>query len=124
MSVMFADLSSDGRSSIETMLASAAMAEDKTVGEYMNNAVTRLCRHHRPGDHHCSCHDQDKSFFHHIAFPLSKSACGNSASGTDAFLPQAVKLAGGVGGRVLNVAEIKASVPFDTATVIYLNGRV
>ncbi len=34
-----------------------------------------------------------------------------------AYVTFAKTLAGGVGGRVLNVAEIKASVPFDTATV-------
>ncbi len=34
-----------------------------------------------------------------------------------AYVNFAKTLAGGVGGRVLNVAEIKASVPFDTAIV-------
>ena len=107
--ILFADVSSDGRSSIETMLASAAMAEDKTVGEYMNNAVTRL-----PGLENVTPLGQGG----HV---MINGVPGNQTFSVlkphYAYVNFAKTLAGGVGGRVLNVAEIKASVPFDTAIV-------
>lgn len=107
--ILFADVSSDGRSSIETMLASAAMAEDKTVGEYMNNAVTRL-----PGLENVTPLGQGG---HVIINGVPGSQTFSVLKPHYAYVNFAKTLAGGVGGRVLNVAEIKASVPFDTAIV-------
>ncbi len=107
--ILFADVSSDGRSSIETMLASAAMAEDKTVGEYMNNAVTRL-----PGLENVTPLGQGG---HVIINGVPGNQTFSVLKPHYAYVNFAKTLAGGVGGRVLNVAEIKASVPFDTATV-------
>ncbi len=107
--ILFADVSSDGRSSIETMLASAAMAEDKTVGEYMNNAVTRL-----PGLENVTPLGQGG---HVIINGVPGNQTFSVLKPHYAYVNFAKTLAGGVGGRVLNVAEIKASVPFDTAIV-------
>lgn len=107
--ILFADVSSDGRSSIETMLASAAMAEDKTVGEYMNNAVTRL-----PGLENVTPLGQGG---HVIINGVPGNHTFSVLKPHYAYVNFAKTLAGGVGGRVLNVAEIKASVPFDTAIV-------
>ena len=107
--ILFADVSSDGRSSIETMLASAAMAEDKTVGEYMNNAVTRL-----PGLENVTPLGQGG---HVIINGVPGNQTFSVLKPHYAYVTFANTLADGVGGRVLNVAEIKASVPFDTATV-------
>lgn len=107
--ILFADVSSDGRSSIETMLASAAMAEDKTVGEYMNNAVTRL-----PGLENVTPLGQGG---HVIINGVPGNQTFSVLKPHYAYVNFAKTLAGGVGGRVLNVVEIKASVPFDTATV-------
>ena len=107
--ILFADVSSDGRSSIETMLASAAMAEDKTVGEYMNNAVTRL-----PGLENVTPLGQGG---HVIINGVPGNQTFSVFKPHYAYVNFAKTLAGGVGGRVLNVAEIKASVPFDTAIV-------
>ncbi len=107
--ILFADVSSDGRSSIETMLASAAMAEDKTVGEYMNNAVTRL-----PGLENVTPLGQGG---HVIINGVPGNQTFSVLKPHYAYVTFAKTLADGVGGRVLNVAEIKASVPFDTATV-------
>lgn len=107
--ILFADVSSDGRSSIETMLASAAMAEDKTVGEYMNNAVTRL-----PGLENVTPLGQGG---HVIINGVPGNQTFSVLKPHYAYVTFAKTLAGGVGGRVLNVAEIKASVPFDTAIV-------
>ena len=106
--ILFADVSSDGRSSIETMLASAAMAEDKTVGEYMNNAVTRL-----PGLENVTPLGQGG---HVIINGVPGNQTFSVLKPHYAYVTFAKTLADGVGGRVLNVAEIKASVPFDTAT--------
>lgn len=107
--ILFADVSSDGRSSIETMLASAAMAEDKTVGEYMNNAVTRL-----PGLENVTPLGQGG---HVIINGVPGNQTFSVLKPHYAYVTFAKTLAGGVGGRVLNVVEIKASVPFDTAIV-------
>ena len=107
--ILFADVSSDGRSSIETMLASAAMAEDKTVGEYMNNAVTRL-----PGLENVTPLGQGG---HVIINGVPGNQTFSVLKPHYAYVNFAKTLAGGVGGRVLTVAEIKASVPFDTASV-------
>ncbi len=107
--ILFADVSSDGRSSIETMLASAAMAEDKTVGEYMNNAVTRL-----PGLENVTPLGQGG---HVIINGVPGNQTFSVLKPHYAYVNFAKTLAGGVGGRGLNVAEIKASVPFDTAIV-------
>lgn len=107
--ILFADVASDGRSSIETMLASAAMAEDKTVGEYMNNAVTRL-----PGLENVTPLGQGG---HVIINGVPGNQTFSVLKPHYAYVTFAKTLADGVGGRVLNVAEIKASVPFDTATV-------
>ncbi len=107
--ILFADVSSDGRSSIETMLASAAMAEDKTVGEYMNNAVTRL-----PGLENVTPLGQGG---HVIINGVPGNQTFSVLKPHYGYVNFAKTLAGGVGGRVLNVAEIKASVPFDTAIV-------
>ena len=114
--ILFADVSSDGRSSIETMLASAAMAEDKTVGEYMNNAVTRL-----PGLENVTPLGQGG---HVIINGVPGNQTFSVLKPHYAYVNFAKTLAGGVGGRVLNVAEIKASVPFDTAIVnFYAEGE-
>ena len=107
--ILFADVSSDGRSSIETMLASAAMAEDKTVGEYMNNAVTEL-----PGLENVTPVGQGG---HVIINGAPSNQTFSVLKPHYAYVSYAKTLANGLGGRVLNVASIKASVSFNTATV-------
>ena len=107
--ILFADVSSDGRSSIETMLASAAMAEDKTVGEYMNNAVTEL-----PGLENVTPVGQGG---HVIINGAPSNQTFSVLKPHSAYVSYAKTFANGLGGKVLNVATIKASVSFNTATV-------
>ena len=77
--------------------------------EYMNNAVTRL-----PGLENVTPLGQGG---HVIINGVPGNQTFSVLKPHYAYVTFAKTLAGGVGGRVLNVAEIKASVPFDTATV-------
>lgn len=96
-------------------VASAAAAEGKTVGEYMNNAVVSV-----PGLANATPLGQGGHVIINGApsnqsFAVLKPSLANvnSAKAQAAIL----------GGKVLNVAQIKASVSFNTATVnFYMPG--
>ena len=100
---------SNGISSAETAVAAAASAEDKTVGEYMNNAVTEL-----PGLENVTPVGQGG---HVIINGAPSNQTFSVLKPHYAYVSYAKTLANGLGGRVLNVASIKASVSFNTATV-------
>lgn len=90
-------------------IVAAAAAEGKTVGEYMNNAVVTV-----PGLDYAVPVGQGG---HVIINGVPGNQTFSVLKPHYAYVTFAKTLADGVGGRVLNVAEIKASVPFDTATV-------
>lgn len=101
---------------ISTAVVAAAEAEGKTVGEYMNNAVVSV-----PGLENVTPLGQGGHVIINGApsnqvFSVLKPAY-TSVTSAKAF-------AAGLGGRVLNVAQIKASVSgFNTATVnFYMKG--
>lgn len=101
---------------ISTAVVAAAEAEGKTVGEYMNNAVVSV-----PGLENVTPLGQGGHVIINGApsnqvFSVLKPAYANVTS--------AKAFAAGLGGRVLNVAQIKASVSgFNTATVnFYMKG--
>ena len=100
---------SNGISSAETSVAAAASAEGKTVGEYMNNAVTEL-----PGLENVTPVGQGG---HVIINGAPSNQTFSVLKPHYAYVSYAKTLANGLGGRVLNVASIKASVSFNTATV-------
>ena len=100
---------SNGISSAETAVAAAASAEGKTVGEYMNNAVTEL-----PGLENVTPVGQGG---HVIINGAPSNQTFSVLKPHYAYVSYAKTLANGLGGRVLNVASIKASVSFNTATV-------
>ena len=100
---------SNGMNSAETAVASAAAAEGKTVGEYMNNAVTEL-----PGLENVTPVGQGG---HVIINGAPSNQTFSVLKPVLAYVNSAKTLANGLGGRVLNVATIKASVSFNTATV-------
>lgn len=99
---------------IAAVVASAA-AEGKTVGEYMNNAVVSV-----PGLANATPLAQGGHVIINGApsnqvFAVLKPSLANVNS--------AKAQAAALGGRVLNVAQIKASVSFNTATVnFYMPG--
>lgn len=103
-------------SSIPTAVVAAAEAEGKSVGEYMNNAVVSV-----PGLENVTPLGQGGHVIINGApsnqvFSVLKPAYANVTS--------AKAFAAGLGGRVMNVAQIKASVSgFNTATVnFYMKG--
>ena len=100
---------SNGMNSAETAVAAAASAEGKTVGEYMNNAVTEL-----PGLENVTPVGQGG---HVIINGAPSNQTFSVLKPHYAYVSYAKTLANGLGGRVLNVASIKASVSFNTATV-------
>lgn len=95
--------------------AAAAAEEGKTVGEYMNNAVVTV-----PGLTNATPIAQGGHVIINGApsnqtFAVLKPALANVNS--------AKAFAGSLGGKVLTVAQIKASVSFNTATVnFYMPG--
>lgn len=100
---------SNGMNSAETAVVSAATAEGKTVGEYMNNAVTEL-----PGLENVTPVGQGG---HVIINGAPSNQTFSVLKPHYAYVTYAKNLANGLGGKVLNVATIKASVSFNTATV-------
>lgn len=100
---------SNGMNSAETAVVSAATAEGKTVGEYMNNAVTEL-----PGLENVTPVGQGG---HVIINGAPSNQTFSVLKPYYAYVTYAKTLANGLGGKVLNVATIKASVSFNTATV-------
>ena len=99
----------NGLSSEETAVTSAAAAEGKTVGEYMNNAVTKL-----PGLENVTPVGQGG---HVIINGAPSNQTFSVLKPHYAYVSYAKTLANSLGGKVLNVATIKASVSFNTATV-------
>ncbi len=87
----------------------AAAAEGKTVGEYMNNAVTQL-----PGLENVTPVAQGG---HVIINGAPSNQTFSVLKPSYAYVGYAKTFAGSIGGRVLNVAAVKASVSFNTATV-------
>lgn len=100
---------SNGLSSAETAVVSAAEAEGKTVGEYMNNAITEL-----PGLENVTPVGQGG---HVIINGAPSNQTFSVLKPHYAYVSYAKTLANSLGGKVLNVATIKASVSFNTATV-------
>lgn len=100
---------SNGLNSAQTALVTAAGAEDKTVGEYMNNAVTEL-----PGLAEVTPVGQGG---HVIINGAPSNQTFSVLKPYYAYVTFAKTFANNVGGKLLNVATIKASVSFDTATV-------
>lgn len=93
----------------ETPVGAAAAAEGKTVGEYMNNAVTEL-----PGLTDVTPVGQGG---HVIINGAPSNQTFSVLKPHYAHVTYAKTFANSIGGRVLNVATIKASVSFNTATV-------
>lgn len=100
---------SNGMNSAETAVVSAAAAEGKTVGEYMNNAVTEL-----PGLTEVTPVGQGG---HVVINGAPSNQTFSVLKPHYAYVTYAKTLANGLGGKVLNVATVKASVSFNTATV-------
>lgn len=100
---------SNGLSSAETAVVTAAEAEGKTVGEYMNNAITEL-----PGLENVTPVGQGG---HVIINGAPSNQTFSVLKPHYAYVSYAKTLANSLGGKVLNVATIKASVSFNTATV-------
>ena len=99
----------NGLSSEETAVTSAAAAEGKTVGEYMNNAVTKL-----PGLENVTPVGQGG---HVIINGAPSNQTFSVLKPHYAYVSYAKTLANNLGGKVLNVVTVKASVSFNTATV-------
>ena len=103
-------------SSVPAAIVAAAEAEGKTVGEYMNNAVTSL-----PGLTDVAPLGQGG---HVIINGVPSNQVFSVLKPAAAHVNSAKAFASSLGGKVLNVAQIKASVNgFNTATVnFYLKG--
>lgn len=103
-------------SSIPTAVVVAAEAEGKTVGEYMNNAVVSV-----PGLENVTPLGQGG---HVIINGAPSNQVFSVLKPAAASVTSAKAFAAGLGGRVMNVAQIKASVSgFNTATVnFYMKG--
>lgn len=101
---------------ISTAVVAAAEAEGKTVGEYMNNAVVSV-----PGLENVTPLGQGG---HVIINGAPSNQVFSVLKPAYASVTSAKAFAAGLGGRVLNVAQIKASVSgFNTATVnFYMKG--
>ncbi len=93
----------------ETPIGIAAAEEGKTVGEYMNNAVTEL-----PGLDKVTPVAQGG---HVIINGAPSNQTFSVLKPYYAYVTFAKTFANSIGGKVLNVATIKASVSFNTATV-------
>lgn len=103
-------------SSVPAAISAAAEEEGKTVGEYMNNAVTSL-----PGLTDVAPLGQGG---HVIINGVPSNQVFSVLKPVTAYVNSAKTFASSMGGKVLNVAQIKASVSgFNTATVnFYLKG--
>lgn len=102
-------------SSVSDSITAAAESEGKTVGEYMNNAVTSV-----PGLAQATPLGQGG---HVIINGAPSNQSFSVLKPTLANVNSAKAYAASLGGRVLNVAQIKASVNFNTATVnFYMPG--
>lgn len=93
----------------ETPIGIAAAEEGKTIGEYMNNAVTEL-----PGLTDVTPVGQGG---HVIINGAPSNQTFSVLKPYYAYVGSAKTFASSIGGKVLNVATIKASVSFNTATV-------
>ncbi len=93
----------------ETPIGIAAAEEGKTVGEYMNNAVTEL-----PGLTDVTPVAQGG---HVIINGAPSNQTFSVLKPHYAYVTSAKTFANSIGGKVLNVATIKASVSFNTASV-------
>ncbi len=93
----------------ESAIAIAATAENKTVGEYMNNAVTEL-----PGIENVTPVGQGG---HVIINGAPSNQTFSVLKPNYAYIGSAKAFASSIGGKVLNVNTIKASVSFNTAIV-------
>ena len=93
----------------ETPIGIAAAEEGKTVGEYMNNAITKL-----PGLDKVTPIAQGG---HVIINGAPSNQTFSVLKPYYAYVSFAKTFANSLGGKVLNVATIKASVSFNTATV-------
>ena len=102
-------------SSASDSVTAAAEAEWKSVGEYMNNAVTSV-----PGLSEVTPLGQGG---HVIINGAPSNQSFSVLKPTLANVNSAKAQAAALGGKVLNVAQIKASVNFSTATVnFYMPG--
>lgn len=103
-------------SSVPHSIAKAAAEENKTVGEYMNNAVTEV-----PGLNAALPLGQGG---HVIINGVPSNQTFSVLKPTRENVNLAITQASALGGTVLNVAQIKASITgFNTATVnFYLKG--
>ncbi len=101
---------------IATAVVEAAAAEGKTVGEYMNNAVVSV-----PGLENVTPLGQGG---HVIINGAPSNQVFSVLKPSSASVASAKAFAAGLGGKVMNVAQIKASVSgFNTATVnFYMKG--
>ena len=91
-------VASNGMNSAETAVASAASAEGKTVGEYMNNAVTEL-----PGLENVTPVGQGG---HVIINGAPSNQTFSVLKPHSAYVSDAKTFANGLGGKVLYVASI------------------
>ncbi len=102
-------------SSIPSAVVTAAAEEGKTVGEYMNNAVTSV-----PGLSSVTPLGQGG---HVIINGAPSNQVFSVLKPTAASVSAAKNQAAALGGKILNVAQIKGSVNFSTATVnFYMPG--
>ncbi|MCM1122222.1 MAG: hypothetical protein NC416_06545 [Eubacterium sp.] len=101
---------------VPAAVVAAAEAEGKTVGEYMNNAVVSV-----PGLENVTPLGQGG---HVIINGAPSNQVFSVLKPTAASVASAKAFAASLGGRVMNVAQIKASVTgFNTATVnFYMKG--
>lgn len=101
---------------VSAAVLSAAEAEGKTVGEYMNNAVVSV-----PGLENVTPLGQGG---HVIINGAPSNQVFSVLKPSSASVASAKAYAAALGGRVMNVAQIKASVSgFNTATVnFYMKG--
>lgn len=101
--------SSDYVPGVPSSVSAAAAQEGKTVGEYMNNAVSQV-----PGLENTTPLAQGG---HVIINGAPSNQTFAVLKPVLAVVNSAKAQAASLGGRVLNVANIKASVSFNTATV-------
>lgn len=110
-----ADAAAAEASGIPMATTVAATSEKKTVGEYANNAVTEL-----PGLSDVTPISQGGSV---IINGAPSNQTFSVLKPSDNAISVAKTYASNIGGTVLNVVEVNASVKFDTATVnFYMPG--
>lgn len=110
-----ADAAAAEASGIPMATTVAASSEKKTVGEYANNAVTEL-----PGLSDVTPISQGGSV---IINGAPSNQTFSVLKPSDNAVSVAKTYASNIGGTVLNVVEVNASVKFDTATVnFYMPG--